>query len=97
MFDEVLPLFPGKYVHIGGDEAPKDRWEKCPHCQKRIQEEGLEDEHELQSYFVQRMEKYLNTKGKTMIGWDEILEGGVPASAAVMSWRGIEGDWKSVV
>ncbi len=91
VFDEVLPLFPGKYVHIGGDEAPKDRWEKCPHCQKRIQEEGLEDEHELQSYFVQRMEKYLNTKGKTMIGWDEILEGGLAENAIVMSWRGEEG------
>lgn len=91
VFDEVLPLFPGKYVHIGGDEAPKSRWEKCPHCQQRMKEEGLADEHELQSYFVQRMEKYLNSKGKTMIGWDEILEGGLAPNAVVMSWRGEEG------
>ncbi len=91
VFDEVLPLFPSTYVHIGGDEAPKTKWEKCPHCQKRIKDEGLTDEHELQSYFVQRMEKYLNSKGKTIIGWDEILEGGLAPNAVVMSWRGEEG------
>ena len=91
VFDEVLPLFPGKYVHIGGDEAPKDKWKTCPHCQKRIQDEGLADEHELQSYFVQRMENYLNEKGKSMIGWDEILEGGLAPNAVVMSWRGEAG------
>ncbi len=91
VFDEVLPLFPSNYVHIGGDEAPKTQWEKCPHCQKRMSEEGLADEHELQSYFVQRMEKYLNNKGKTIIGWDEILEGGLAPNAVVMSWRGEEG------
>ncbi len=91
VFREVLPLFPGKYVHIGGDEAPKDRWESCPHCQKRMEEEGLENEHELQSYFVQRMEKFLNEQGKTMIGWDEILEGGLAQNAVVMSWRGEAG------
>lgn len=91
VFDEVLPLFPGKYVHIGGDEAPKERWKACPHCQDRMNREGLIDEHELQSYFVQRMEQYLNAHGKTMVGWDEILEGGLAENAVVMSWRGEEG------
>jgi len=88
---EVLELFPSKYIHIGGDEAPKERWEKCPKCQKRIKKEGLKDEHELQSYFITRIEKFLNTKGRQIIGWDEILEGGLAPNAAVMSWRGIEG------
>ena len=88
---EVVPLFPGSVVHIGGDEAPKTRWHTCPKCQARMQAEHLKDEHELQSYFVQRMEKFLNSKGKTIIGWDEILEGGLAPNAAVMSWRGQEG------
>lgn len=91
VLDEVVELFPSKYVHIGGDESPKIRWEKCPHCQKRIKTEKLKDEHHLQSYFIQRMEKYLNTKGKSIIGWDEILEGGLAPNATVMSWRGEEG------
>lgn len=91
VFDEVLPLFPGPYIHIGGDEAPKSKWENCPHAQKRMKEEGLADEHELQSYFVQRIEKYLNSQGKSIIGWDEILEGGLAPNATVMSWRGEEG------
>ncbi len=91
VLDEVVELFPGKYVHIGGDESPKTRWEKCPNCQKRIKSEKLKDEHELQSYFIQRMEKYLNSKGKSIIGWDEILEGGLAPNATVMSWRGEEG------
>lgn len=91
VFDEVLPLFPGPYIHIGGDEAPKSRWEGCPHCQRRMKEEGLTDEGELQSYFVQRMEKFLNSRGKSIIGWDEILEGGLAPNAIVMSWRGEEG------
>lgn len=91
VFEEIIPLFPGPYIHIGGDEAPKSRWEACPHCQKRIREEGLKDEGELQSYFVQRIEKFLNGKGKTIIGWDEILEGGLAPNAVVMSWRGEEG------
>lgn len=91
VLDEVLPLFPGPYVHIGGDEAPKSRWEACPHCKKRIQEEGLSDVGELQSYFVQRMEAFLNGRGKSIIGWDEILEGGLAPNAIVMSWRGEEG------
>jgi len=91
VLDEVLTLFPSKLIHIGGDESPKTHWKKCPQCQKRIKEEGLKDEHELQSYFVQRMEKYLNSKGRTIIGWDEILEGGLAPNAVVMSWRGVEG------
>lgn len=72
---EVIELFPSKYIHIGGDECPKASWKKCSLCQKRIKEEGLKDEHELQSYFIQRMEKFLLTKGRKIIGWDEILEG----------------------
>jgi len=88
---EVIDLFPGKYIHIGGDECPKTRWEKCPLCQKRMKEEGLKDEHELQSYFIQRMEKFLSSKGRNIIGWDEILEGGLAPEATVMSWRGTSG------
>ncbi len=88
---EVIDLFPGQYIHIGGDECPKDRWKQCPKCQKRIKELGLKDEHALQSYFIQRMEKYLNSKGRRIIGWDEILEGGLAPNATVMSWRGEAG------
>ena len=91
VLDEVTQLFPGKYVHIGGDEAPKDRWKACPNCQKRIASLGLKDEHDLQRYFIQRIEKYLNSKGRQIIGWDEILEGGLAPNATVMSWRGEEG------
>jgi hexosaminidase len=88
VIDEIIPLFPGKYIHIGGDEAPKSRWKNCAHCQNVIKKEGLKDEHELQSYFIKRMEKYVNSKGKRIIGWDEILEGGLAPNATVMSWRG---------
>ena len=91
VLDEVCRLFPGKFIHIGGDECPKTRWKTCKNCQKRIQDEKLKDEHELQSYFIQRIEKYLNSKGRQIIGWDEILEGGLAPKAAVMSWRGTEG------
>lgn len=91
VMDEVLELFPSEYIHIGGDESPKKRWENCEKCQRRITEEGLKDEHELQSYFIQRMERYLNAKGRKIIGWDEILEGGLAPNAAVMSWRGTKG------
>ena len=91
VIDEVLTLFPGKYIHIGGDEAPKTNWKNCTHCQKLIKKEGLKDEHGLQSYFIARMEKYINTKGKQIIGWDEILEGGLAPNATVMSWRGTSG------
>ena len=91
VLEEVVELFPGKYIHIGGDECPKTRWKTCTYCQTFIKQEGLKDEHELQSYFIRRIEKFLNTKGKQIIGWDEILEGGLAPNAAVMSWRGIEG------
>lgn len=91
VLDEVLALFPSTYIHIGGDEAPKTRWKACKVCQQRIKDEGLKDEHELQSYFISRMEKYLNSKGRQIIGWDEILEGGLAPNATVMSWRGING------
>jgi len=88
---EVVELFPGEYIHIGGDECPKLRWQNCHHCQTKMKELGLKDEHELQSYFVKRMEKFINSKGKRIIGWDEILEGGLAPNATVMSWRGVEG------
>lgn len=91
VLDEVCDLFPSKYIHVGGDECPKDAWEQCPDCQQRIKDEGLKNEHELQSYFIQRIEKYLNSKGKKLIGWDEILEGGIAPEATVMSWRGVKG------
>ena len=95
VIDEVVDLFPGKYIHIGGDEAPKTRWEKCKNCQSVIKREGLKDEHELQNYFISRMEKYINSKGKKIIGWDEILEGGLAPNATVMSWRGVSGGIKA--
>lgn len=88
---EVIDLFPGEYIHIGGDECPKERWKTCVHCQALMKKEGLKDEHELQSYFIQRIEKFVNSKGRKIIGWDEILEGGLAPNAAVMSWRGTEG------
>jgi hexosaminidase len=88
---EVIELFPSEYVHIGGDEADKTRWRACKKCQRRIKDEGLANEDELQSYFIKRIEKFLNEKGKKLIGWDEILEGGLAPDATVMSWRGFEG------
>ncbi len=91
VLDEVMQLFPSKYIHIGGDECPKERWKTCPLCQKRIKDNNLKDEHALQSYFIQHIEKYLNSKGRKIIGWDEILEGGLAPNATVMSWRGEEG------
>ncbi|MBE7173225.1 MAG: beta-N-acetylhexosaminidase [Williamsia sp.] len=91
VLDEILPLFPSKYIHIGGDECPKDNWKRSEFCQQLIKEKGLKDEHGLQSYFIQRIEKYLNSKGRSIIGWDEILEGGLAPNATVMSWRGEQG------
>ena len=91
VLDEVVTLFPSAYIHIGGDEAPKTNWKACAQCQNRIKTEGLKDEHELQNYFITRIEKYLNDKGKQIIGWDEILEGGLAPNATVMSWRGTNG------
>jgi len=91
VIDEVAELFPSKYIHVGGDECPKENWKRCPVCQQRMKDNSLKNEHELQSYFIQRMEKYINSKGKTLIGWDEILEGGLAPNAIVMSWRGEQG------
>ncbi|HTJ10381.1 MAG TPA: beta-N-acetylhexosaminidase [Dinghuibacter sp.] len=91
VLDEVMTLFPSHYIHIGGDECPKVRWKTCPKCQKRMQDLGLKNEEELQSYFIQRIEKYVNSKGRSIIGWDEILEGGLSPNATVMSWRGEQG------
>ena len=88
---EVMALFPSEYIHIGGDEAPKDEWEKSAQAQAVIKREGLKDEHELQSYFISRIEKFLNENGRQIIGWDEILEGGLAPNATVMSWRGSDG------
>ena len=99
MFDvlgEVMSLFPSQYIHIGGDECPKDEWKQCPRCQARIREEGLESdvhhsaEQKLQSYFTHRIEDYLNKHGRCLIGWDEILEGGISRSATIMAWRSAE-------
>jgi hexosaminidase len=92
---EVMELFPSEYIHIGGDEAPKTAWEESDFAQGVIEREGLEDEHELQSYFITRMEKFLNSNGRQIIGWDEILEGGLAPNATVMSWRGEEGGIKA--
>lgn len=91
VIDEVVELFPYDYIHIGGDEAPKKVWKESEYCQNLIKKLGLKDEHELQSYFITRMEKYINKKGKQIIGWNEILEGGLAPNATVMSWTGIEG------
>jgi hexosaminidase len=91
VLNEVMALFPSQYIHIGGDECPKIRWKQCRLCQSRIKKEQLKDEHELQSYFISRIEKYVNSNGRQIIGWDEILEGGIAPNAIVMSWRGEEG------
>ena len=91
VIDEVASLFPGPFLHVGGDECPKTRWKACPKCQARIGSERLADENELQSWFVRRVERIVNARGKRLIGWDEILEGGLAPNATVMSWRGVEG------
>jgi hexosaminidase len=88
---EVMALFPSQYIHIGGDECPEIRWKNCAHCQQLIKDKKLGDEHGLQSYFITKIEKFINSKGRQIIGWDEILEGGLAPNAAVMSWRGIKG------
>jgi hexosaminidase len=91
VLDEVIAIFPSKYIHIGGDEAPKTYWKESTFCQNLMKEKGLKDEHELQSYFIQTIEKHVNGKGRSIIGWDEILEGGLAPNATVMSWRGEDG------
>lgn len=91
ILDEVMNLFPSKYIHIGGDEVPKTRWKECAVCQKTMRSNSLKDEHELQSYFIKRIDQYVTSKGRSIIGWDEILEGGLAPNAAVMSWRGVDG------
>ncbi|MGN1045667.1 MAG: family 20 glycosylhydrolase [Candidatus Cryptobacteroides sp.] len=91
VLDEVIGMFPYEYVHIGGDEAARSRWQECPDCRRRMEEEGLKDVAELQSYLIRRIEAHLNSKGRKIIGWDEILEGGVTPGATVMSWRGTKG------
>ena len=91
VLDEVMEVFPSEYIHIGGDEAGKQHWKTCPKCQKRMQEEGLKDVDELQSYMIKRIARYVESRGRKVIGWDEILDGGLAEGAAVMSWRGTEG------
>lgn len=91
VFTEVMALFPSTYIHVGGDEVDKSYWEKCPDCQKRMSDNGLKDENELQSYFLKRVAKFLEDNDRKLIGWDEILEGGAPVNATVMSWRGEKG------
>ena len=95
VLEEVVELFPGSYIHIGGDEAEKTYWKTCPKCQKRIKDEGLKDEHELQSWFIKKIENFILLKNKKLVGWDEILEGGLAKSATVMSWRGMKGGIES--
>ena len=93
---EVLDLFPSEYIHIGGDEAGKRHWHDCPDCQRRMREEGLNSVEELQSYLVRRVETFLNAHGRRLIGWDEILEGGLSPNATVMSWRGTQGGFEAI-
>lgn len=95
VLDEVIALFPSKYIHIGGDECPKDAWKRSSFCQELIRKNDLKDEHGLQGYFIQRIEKYINSRGRSIIGWDEILEGGLAPNATVMSWRGTAGGIES--
>ena len=88
---EIMDLFPSQYIHIGGDECPKTEWKQSKFCQELMKKEGLKDEHELQSYFIRRIDKFVTSKGRRIIGWDEILEGGLSPNATVMSWRGVNG------
>ena len=96
VLSEVMELFPSEYIHIGGDEASKEAWKVCPHCLKRMKEEELEGVDELQSYFIRRIERFLNSHGRKLLGWDEILDGGLAPNATVMSWRGTEGGVKAM-
>lgn len=96
VLDQTMATFPSRLIHIGGDEASKDQWKNCPDCRKRMEEEGLNSVEELQSYLIKRIERYVNEHGRSIIGWDEILEGGIAPNATVMSWRGTEGGIKSL-
>lgn len=96
VLSEVIDLFPSHYIHIGGDEAGKSAWKNCPDCRRRMEEEGLKDVDELQSYLIRRVERFVNSKGRDIIGWDEILQGGLAPNATVMSWRGTEGGIKAI-
>lgn len=96
VLEEVMDVFPSEYIHIGGDEAGKQHWKTCPKCQQRMREEGMESVDELQSYMIQRIEKFVLSKGRRIIGWDEILDGGLAPDATVMSWRGTEGGIKAM-
>ena len=96
VLSEVMELFPSEYIHIGGDEAGKEAWKTCPHCRERMEKEGLKNVDELQSYFVNRIGKFINSKGHKLLGWDEIVEGKLPENAAIMSWRGEEGGIKAL-
>ncbi len=91
VFDEIIPLFPSQYIHIGGDEAVKTRWQNCSHCQSLIKTYALQDETGLQAYFIKKVASIVARKGKTIVGWDEILEGGLIDEATIMSWRGVDG------
>ena len=93
---EVMEIFPSEYIHVGGDEASKQSWKTCPLCQARRKKEGMKEIDELQSYLIKRMEKFLNKHGRNLLGWDEILEGGLAPNATVMSWRGVEGGLKAI-
>ena len=93
---EVMEIFPSEYIHVGGDEASKQSWRTCPLCQARMKKEGMKEIDELQSYLIKRMEKFLNKHGRNLLGWDEILEGGLAPNATVMSWRGVEGGLKAI-
>ena len=95
VLDEVIRLFPSHYIHIGGDEADRSHWKSCAKCQQRIKDEGLTDEAQLQSYMIERIERHVNSRGRDIIGWDEILDGGLAPNATVMSWRGEEGGIKA--
>lgn len=97
VLDEIMEIFPGQYIHIGGDEASKRAWTECPLCKKRMEEEGLDNADRLQSYMIGRVERYVNSKGRKIIGWDEILEGGLAPNATVMSWRGTQGGIKAAM
>jgi len=95
ILEEVMDVFPSKYIHVAGDEASKETWKKCKYDQQRMKDEGLKNVEELQSYFIRRIEKFVNSKGRSIIGWDEILQGGLAPNATVMSWTGIEGGIKA--